>query len=301
MSVAAIVQNAHDHPLVLLYHGDECWNFSEFLISVVFEGEDVHHFEAPSFSAAMHVGMGKHFQHRDDDYLLVATWESEAQGKEAFIAVNHRFHDISSVSALLHSTTKYSNRKCVPQHCIKRVPLPCESRAMRPVKVTKIHYPWSSLREEASPFGFSANEYIFYKSSVVISKALREDFDFTCLHSARKERAVDRQAFGDFSCYARSLRVTQDIEQRPKTVSDYFGQLRSGENVLREDDSTLLGESSGWWVFDTWLHSDVVNIRPGVVLNTSALMFSFSLFVDRFVIAVDDNEGVDVFVFSDLL
>lgn len=286
-------------PLALLYQGEECWSFSEFLASTVFDGEDVHRIEASSLSDAMQVGMGKHFRHRNDDYLLVATWESEGQGKEAFIAVNHLFHDISSVSALLHSTTRYSNRKCRPQHCIKRVPLPCESRAMKPIKKTKLHFPWGSLREEANLLGFSANEYLFYKCSVAISRALREEFDFTCLHSSRKEQAVDRQAFGDYSCYARSLRVTQEIERQPDAVSSYFGRLRSGEYVLREDDSSLLGDSSGWWVFDTWLHSDVVAVRPGVVLNTSALMFSYSLFVDRFVIAIDDDKGVDVFVFSD--
>lgn len=274
MAAAVTVQNPHDHPLALLYQGEECWSFSEFLASTVFDGEDVHRIEASSLSDAMQVGMGKHFRHRNDDYLLVATWESEGQGKEAFIAVNHLFHDISSVSALLHLTTRYSNRKCRPQHCIKRVPLPCESRAMKPIKKTKLHFPWGSLREEANLLGFSANEYLFYKCSVAISRALREEFDFTCLHSSRKEQAVDRQAFGDYSCYARSLRVTQEIERQPDAVSSYFGRLRSGEYVLREDDSSLLGDSSGWWVFDTWLHSDVVAVRPGVVLNTSALMFS---------------------------
>lgn len=294
------VQNPHDHPLFLVFEGEKCWDLADRL-SLVFNSENSIAIEVDDLGAAMRNSMPVHFSHRTRDYVMFAKVVSDSK-KKLFVGFNHLFHDISSVSALISGRNDLSSRCFVADQCIKRVPRPSELPCFKPRKVSKIHFSHDDIKLQTENLSCTTNEFLFFRSTATLSKSLKRSFEFMCLHSARKSLNQSRDTSGDYSCFVKPLHVEFPNDGiNINDVKSYFAKLRSGEAVLRNDDSTVLGDADNFWIFDTWVGSGIGRSFDdgATALDGDVLMNMMNMFIDKLVIAVDTDAGVDMYMYSD--
>lgn len=168
---------------------------------------------------------------------------------------------------------------------------------MVPVKISTVHFSHDQLAAHCALHRLTSNEFIFYHVNTLIAKVIHRPYGMMNLHTMRKTLRADRNTLGDFSCFARALCITGP--PTPVDVQAYFERIRDGTWVLREDSQEhLQGEL---WNYNSWIGTGAGRMEDhwNMQLDSDSLMHSLRMFVDKYVMAVDRRDGVDVYIFSD--
>eukprot|EP00930_Biecheleria_cincta_P062745 TRINITY_DN48190_c0_g1_i1.p1 TRINITY_DN48190_c0_g1~~TRINITY_DN48190_c0_g1_i1.p1 ORF type:complete len:310 (-),score=61.58 TRINITY_DN48190_c0_g1_i1:69-998(-) len=286
------VQNPHDHPLLVVYTGQ--WSLLADKLAAAFGPASTTKMEVEDAAAAMSSVMGIHFQHRDEEYLVLASLKDG----DLLCAINHRFHDVASLGLLAGGARLIP---ClVPEGVLKRplgTPPDMKPSAWTTAKMSK------AFLEEFSG-KLSRNEAAFLATTIAISNYC-QDFPeqgaqrLMCLHSLRKVRGQAASAGGDYSCFVQPFVIEVGApvtasESGVARVQTYFEKLRANELLLKEPAEV----QEPYWMFDTWLNSGACH-QEGVSLSPS-LFHLYSVVCRDFAMCVENLDGsVEVHLYCD--
>eukprot|EP01124_Arcella_intermedia_P000798 TRINITY_DN10423_c0_g1_i1.p1 TRINITY_DN10423_c0_g1~~TRINITY_DN10423_c0_g1_i1.p1 ORF type:complete len:346 (+),score=87.59 TRINITY_DN10423_c0_g1_i1:36-1073(+) len=321
--IPTIVQNPHDHPIILLYQNHPNANtkgiheFISFLEST-FPPSNIFKLQNQTISSVMGAIMPIHFQHRTTDYCIYTLLNNN----QILLALNHLLHDLKSIDLLLKTTLPLS--KPLPPHLtiLKRTPDPKEGVPSSPVRISYLSVPKTLMGKLTSQLGVTVNECLFWLlvSSITYSTVPQNgglggssDHQVMCLHNIRK--AINKQDVigGDYTCLVRPFEFSAASSPAwPErkflpAVRSYFQDVRGLKALLKEADK---GRSlDGVWVYDSWLGTDIVcppfgspskaGGVPRVIMDITTLMNLFSFVAKDLAIALDVLEDWKLVIFSD--
>jgi hypothetical protein len=282
-------QNPHDHPLMLLYGGDDCAAYVAALRKAFGEKRSFVELPAKHLGEVSQLVMPLHFGNRDAEYFAHCALPEGA----TFLAFNHRFHDIASVARLMQGAPL---RECVVPPGVQKLPgsaLP----DMRPVKVSSLALGAEQLAALKAKLGMTRNEVAFLLAAGAVARQ-RTSPHIMCLHSQRKALGAAELTGGDYSCYAAQFvpPAGGDDAALAAGVKSYFAGLRSGELVVRGAEAP----TADGWMFDTWVGAGVGQpAGPGFQVNLPFLVGFYAFVCRDLVLAVDIGDTMHVCVFAD--
>jgi hypothetical protein len=310
MAAEIFVQNPHNHPLYLIYdfksdQVEECLN--QLITS--FTPEKSYQLTSTNLNDVIGEVMGLHFPKSQEDYLAycyldtkVESGEGETNGKQLFLAINHRFHDATSFGLILRGA-EWPKQSLIPEGVQKRSP--DEFRGFRPTKLSTIRIPRDLVDNICQRFQLTPNGLLFWISvSSLSSKAHLQNQPIMCLHSLRKCRGQSQIAGGDYSCYVnpflpppQSSALSQELLP---LVKSYFNELRGCNNLILDPSTPL---PNPLWIFDTWVGSGIstplADYEADFVLDDMKLMKIYSMVIHDFIIAIDYPKFFHLHFFSD--
>ena len=309
MATANFVQNPHDHPLYLIYNCGS--SEAEIALNTLinsFTQERSSQLASKNINDAIGEVMGLHFPKHHEEYLAYTyldtggEGEEKSNGRQLFLAINHRFHDATSLSLILRGA-EWPKQNLIPSGVQKRAP--DEFRGFRPTKLSTIQIPRDLVENICQRFQLSPNALLFWISvSSLSSRAHLQNQPIMCLHSLRKSRGQSKVAGGDYSCYVNPFlpppQTSALSQELLPLVKNYFDELRGCSNLITDPFAPL---PNPLWVFDTWVGSGIStplqDHQEGFVLDDMNLMRIYSLVIHNFIIAIDYPDFFHLHFFSD--
>ncbi|EKX44076.1 hypothetical protein GUITHDRAFT_139934 [Guillardia theta CCMP2712] len=294
-------QNAHDHPLVMGWRAkkgrESNWSKTrDCIVSRLTKGmakaAACEQIQAGSMKDFMPAIMAVHHMKREEEYLVVCVMEDEG----LVAAINHRFHDASSMGLLLDGYGV--NPQLVPADIMKLPPLPLPTPMVKTRRecLRISHEELKSARELTGLH--TRNEVAMLLSALLVG---------TCMPTARimvlhtlKPRREREAAGGDFSCLSQPLQVSSSwsISEAAKTVREHLSRLRAGSQTLVEREAAMAAAQqdkdaqSPLLIFDTWIGSGMASPAGLDVRVYEDLLDSFAFVVREYIIAYEEEEDL---------
>eukprot|EP00960_Hanusia_phi_P071301 767521-Hanusia_phi.AAC.2 len=303
--VIKALQNGHDHPLIMAWKGKKDAKHEDWvktrtcIISRLSKGmasaASCERMQSGTINEFMSAISALHQKKREEEYLVTAVTEDGG----LVAAINHRFHDASSMGLLLDG---YADHPKLVAEGILKLPSPCSPPSFVKSKRECLRISHEELKSAKALTGLQTRNEVALLLSALIVGTCMQSASIMVLHTLKPRREREK-AGGDFSCLTDPLQVssTWSIREAAAAVREHLGKLRAGSKLLVETEAGMgtsqQEEGKGKapvLVFDTWIGSGIASPAGLEVRVHDGLLDSFAFVLSEYIIAYE--EGEDLFL-----